>query len=776
MAVVPPRKAARGRDQDRLIVYLRLEGTAVLSTGEYVQSASRAAVAFYKTPGTVTAALRSAAVSIHEPLRERNLLSPTRGRYVVGLVAMAAIRESILTLLLSGPMQAFLFSAEGSRHITDTLAGKGLGLSESPPYYFSQITLEPNDRLLLCGRTPSSWESALQDASPASLEATRRRLMAVTSEDLNAVLLQATEGDGVLTILRMPADDRVPSSPLEWSGALPMEAERDGPVGEGADIQPAASSFGSRQSGAISAGPDATAEAEPDRPQVHLPQPSAYGIPPERHEYDPLVEQFLPTASAPGSLPQAWTTGSGEVAKQVSSTHGTLGQRLPDLQSEGALRAAKMAAACIQAFRQVTERISQGVRVFLPRLLPGADQNPWSFSSPAMVFIAVLVPLVVVTVASAVYFRYGRSVQYEQYLVQAQDAQAQALSLTDAAAQREAWQRELFYLDRAEGYNETSETRALRAQAQQSLDGLQGIVRLKFQPVLSNGAGVQIGRLAAGENDLYLLDAERGAILHVPLSSNGFQLDTAFGCAPGSYGGYSVGPLVDIVALPTVNTINATVLGVDAAGNLLYCAPGQVAQAIPLPPPDTNWGRVKAFTLDGGNLYVLDSQSHAVWVYAGKDGAYVDRPYFFFGGQIPELDDAIDLAVNADDLYILHSDGHISTCSYSRIEAVPTRCVDPASLSNPFPAYRQIDLFSQAHFTQMMFTPAPQSALLLLDSDGQGVFRFEPRSLELGSQLRPLAGRANPLPAGSVDAMTIGPNHVLYLALQDRIYFAADTP
>ena len=131
--------------------------------------------------------------------------------------------------------------------------------------------------------------------------------------------------------------------------------------------------------------------------------------------------------------------------------------------------------------------------------------------------------------------------------------------------------------------------------------------------------------------------------------------------------------------------------------------------------------------------------------YVGKDGTFVDRPYFFFGGQIPELDDAIDLAVNGDDLYILHSDGHLSTCSYSRIETVPTRCVDPAPLVNPLPAYRDLDLFSEAHFTQMMFTPAPDSALLLLDSDSQGVFRFAPRSLELQSQLRPLAGRDNPL-------------------------------
>jgi hypothetical protein len=263
----------------------------------------------------------------------------------------------------------------------------------------------------------------------------------------------------------------------------------------------------------------------------------------------------------------------------------------------------------------------------------------------------------------------------------------------------------------------------------------------------------------------------------VALTNGGFQQDAAFNCVPGAYGTYSVGPLVDILAMPTVNTINATVIGVDAAGDLLYCAPGQVAQAIPLPPPDTNWGRVTAFTLDSGNLYVLDAPSRAVWVYVGKDGAFVDRPYFFFGGQIPALEDAIDLAVNGDDLYILHSDGHLSACSYSRIETKPTRCEDSVALLNPFPAYREVDLFSEAHFTQMMFMPAPDSNLLLLDADSQGVFRFTQRlPLELQNQLRPMAGRANPLPQGPIGAMTISPNHVMYLAVQDKVYFAVDSP
>jgi hypothetical protein len=742
MATQPPRKAARGRDQDRVVVYLLSTGNAALSTGESVQMASRAAVAFYETPGTLTAALRTAAESLNKPLYDRNISGPGHGQYAAGLLALVALRESQLTLLLSGPMHAYVLGSQGAQHIFDTLSGKGLGLGTSTPHYFSQVTLQANDRLIICAKTPAPLESALQDASPASLEATRRRLMNLAGEDINAVLLQVTEGIGRLTVLRPAVEEKV-SAPVVSMPAL-VEAAQE---------------------------PAAVAEVE----DVRTSQPSAYAIPAEPKDETPApAETPVPTPVSFGALPRARDRKArrSERASVVSPSEPSAPRR----PSRRTRQAAKTITGGMQAWRQAVERINQSLQRFMPRLLPGSDQNAWTQSAPALAFIALLVPLVVVTIASVVYFRYGRSVQYEDYLVQARNAGAQAASLSDAAAQREAWQQELFYLDKAETYNQSGETETMRAQAQQSLDSLQGIVRLQFQPVLSSGLGAQISRLAASENDVYALDGQGGGILHVTLTSSGFQRDNAFNCMPGSYGGYTVGPMVDLLAMPAINTINASVIGIDAAGNLLYCAPGQVAQAIPLPPPDTNWGRVKAMSLDAGNLYVLDAQSHAVWAYVGKDGTFVDRPYFFFGSQIPQLTDAIDLAVNGDDLYILHSDGHLSTCSYSRIETVPTRCVDPAPLVNPLPAYRDLNLFSEAHFTQMMFTSAPDSALLLLDSDSQGIFRFAPRSLELQGQLRPLAGRDNRLPQGAVGAMTVSPNHVLYFSLQDKIYFATDSP
>ena len=236
--------------------------------------------------------------------------------------------------------------------------------------------------------------------------------------------------------------------------------------------------------------------------------------------------------------------------------------------------------------------------------------------------------------------------------------------------------------------------------------------------------------------------------------------------------------MIDLIALPKVNALNASVMGIDATGTLLYCAPDQVPQAIPLPAlPNTNWGHITSVALDSGNLYILDAQSRAVWVFVGKDSTFVDSPYFYFGNEIPaNIDSAIDLAVVSDDMYMLHADGHLSTCTFSRLSEVPTRCQDPAPRIDNYPAHRDINIFQMAHFTQMTMTSPPNSVILLLDSANQSVFRFSPRSFEFQSQVTGYTGKANPFQRGTVSAMAVSPNYMLYLAIGDQVYFATNMP
>jgi hypothetical protein len=759
MAVAPPRRPARGRGTDRLLIYLTMAGTTQFTSRENQQLMGQMAAQFYRTPGSLTSALRAAAENLNQALLERNRRTGGEGQYAIGWMVLGALRDTQLLLLMCGPTHVFWLRPGGTEHVYNpALSGKGLGLSQTTNLYYARVDLQPSDRLLFCGQVPTAWEQTLlNDRSPASLGATYRRLMTLSGGDLNAVLIQVQPGTGQVNLLNpSQAELYAPSQPRSVSEPVAPALPPAGASSDYSEDQPASPEL----EGAMSEAPATSS-------------PPAYGIPPSpATELPPTNEWFAElqdSSVSPSPSQQADAPAISEMGTSRTTPRPAVGTR----------QAARWLVVAMQTGQRLWGAFVDRLRNFLPRLLPGAQSDqPLTLSTSTMAFIAIAVPLVVVTIASLVYFHYGQGAQFESYLAQADLARTQALGLDDPAKQAETWQAVLFYLDKAEAYRTTDETQNMRQQAQNSLDTLLGIVRLDFLPAFTEGLGrsVNISHLAANDADLYMLDTEKGNVLHASLSGRGYQLDNTFNCDPGSYGSYQVGPLVDILALPKNNTLNAGVLGIDSNGNLLYCSPGETAQAIPLPPPDTNWRRIAAFTLDNGNLYVLDSAARAVWVYIGQQGAFVDRPLFFFGEQIPPLEDAIDLAVNGDDLYVLHADGHLSTCSYSHNSNVPTRCVDPAEMTNPFPATQGAGIFTQAHFTQMLFNSPPDSAILLLDADGRSIFRFSPRSLELQNQLRSQPGRDDPLPTGPAKAMTVSSNHVLYLAVGDQVYFSTDAP
>lgn len=765
LALAPPRNAARGREQDRLIAYLVLAGNSAFTASEYHDLAEGAARVYYQTPRAVTSALRASADFVNKTLLERNMSTSARGQYALGWLLLASIRDTQCILSFSGPMQAYWFGQDETRQFYEpAISGKGLGSSQSVSIHYTQTSLNAGDLLLLCGRVPNAWVAPLGDAKPSSLEAMRRRLTTLTHEDLNAVLIQPKEGTGAFNFLRTtppPPEEKVEDA------APPPEPSPSLPTPEQTESTPA-----------------------------HLLQPSAYAIPPQEEEAtDPLAglpRQTTPR-NFPASIPRAKPKPEPEpmpddaAEEEIAVEEEDLPQPAPNIEtkpepprepSQRARQTAKTVATGIQSMRRWSEVVGEKLRNFLPRLLPNTDAAETTSmpSSTLMMFMAILIPLTIVTIASVVYLRYGRSEQYDAYLRQAQQMREQALALSNPIEQRKAWENVLLNVDRAEEHRQTTETINLRKEAESNLDVLLGITRMKFNPAFTAKPGIEISRMAAGDDGLYLLDAANGEALRAfPAGGGGFQMDSTFNCKPGVYGNYTVGPLVDILALPVVNFIDATLLGIDANGNLLYCKPGQVGQAIPLPPPDTNWGRVTGFALDNGMLYVLDAPSRAVWVYNGKDGTYIDRPYFFFGQQTP-TQDVIDFVVSGDEMYMLHADGRLSTCSYSRIETSASNCEDPLRLENPFQAYHDIDLFGAAHFTQILYAAPPDPSILLLDADGQSLMRFAPRTLELQNQFRPTAGSGNPIPAGTVGAVAVSPDHVLYLAVNGQVYFAVNMP
>ena len=806
LAVTPPRRTARGRENDNLIVYLMLSGNATFSAAELKTLINNSATAFFQTTGSLTFAMRKIAENINNTLLERNLSTTGRGQYALGHLVLAVVRAEQCTLLLNGPTHAVWVSEGKSRHIYDpALSGKGLGSSQSIQSYFSQVEFHTQDLLALCGKFPKDWEAdLLNERPPASLEASYRKLT-MTHGDLNAALIQAHSGHGTLTILRPEVSPTRQAQSVVVVDA-PQGAVINEPVAATESEPPAEKELDEMVSNSAAATPSIT-EEELDALAdfaAHMVQPSAYAIPPQPDNLPPLPKQETETSTAtsshgfPTSIPRAKSgkpvstpiIATGTEAEEEEEAEEEIQDPIlveskprrvrSNAHAEATRQMAKVMVGGIKTGRRVNERLGSFVQKSITRLLPGAEsKQTLAMPTYVLVFIAVIIPVLVVTIASVVYLSFGQSVQYDELYGQALNQRAVATSETDPVRQRNGWQSILTTLDKADTYRQTKESEALRADARANLDKLMGILRLEFIPAFANGlsGSTQISRLAASESELYMLDAERGSVLHASYNGHSLSLDSSFNCQPGTYAGYDVGTLVDILALPKVNGVGATLLGIDGSGKLLYCSPGQVPQAFALPAlPNTNWGRITAFALDNGNLYVLDATSHAVWVFIGQDSVFTDTPYFYFSNQIPNLDNAIDMAVSGDDLYILNADGHLIACTFSRISETPTRCQDPAQYIDNFPAHRDMGVFTQAHFTQLALTSPPNPVILLLDSDYQSVYRLTPRSLELQNQVTGYAGKGNPFQSGPVGAMTVSPNYVLYLAIGNQVYFAPNLP
>ncbi len=182
------------------------------------------------------------------------------------------------------------------------------------------------------------------------------------------------------------------------------------------------------------------------------------------------------------------------------------------------------------------------------------------------------------------------------------------------------------------------------------------------------------------ENDLYLLNGNGGNVLRALRTGKGYELDPAFECGPNP----QIGPLVDIEPAPKDNSFKATLLGMDARGNLLYCIPGkQPMSQFPNIPQASEQG-LRAFAISSGNLYVLDPGNNQVWLYRNMD--INSPPNEYFSADRPnDVQGMIDMAVTGEDVYLLHKDGYIVKCSYGGYAEAPTRCEDPAIYNDDRP-------------------------------------------------------------------------------------------
>jgi hypothetical protein len=806
-----PRGAARGRAQEQLVLNLVMLGSSPLSAIGLRQLLVRLSQVYFKTPGSVTAAQRVVADSVNNYLLERNLHSASTGRQAIGSLNLAVVRNQTLYLAQSGSAQAFLISPQLVQQFSDPqMASRGLGLTSNTAIRYYQGELTEASYLVLSANAPAVWsKTTLAGSSSGGLEALRRRLLDQSLPNLSAVLVQVKTGKGRVIQPSAPSSPAATSQPLhapepyrpepvQPSSTPPVNLEpQQAPVAPPITAEPPASlpvTSIPTQVGQTAAptSPASIERTPPSDVQATSPaEPPTHSTPVRQPEITRSTSAETAMAAAP-TVPQAAKrttrpTRSGSAfffnrkpkvaaGKEATAPAPTQATALPQenkpRRSSTFLRGV---SAFLSSARALNQRISQGLQTAVTRLLPGNNTALPGLSNTAMIFIAVAVPVVVVAVAMVVYFDKGRSEYYRVYFTQAQLSANQAVQMKDVESARTIWKGTLAQLDKAENYQKTTESQALRQQAWNTLDKLDGLERLDFKQITSTelGKGVNITRIVAFGSELYLLDASKGRILYFVQTSHGYEVDTTFSCGPGGQSGDGrVGPLVDMVAMPVNNKFKASLAAVDAAGNLMYCMPGGTPIAFPLVAPDINWGQVTAMKLDSNILYVLDPKTNSIYYYElNVDNDYRDPPKKLFENP-PDITNGIDIAINSNEIYILHDDGTLTDCTVNNPLIAPTRCTYPAV----FVEFRKDrapnpTTFAGTRFTQILYTPPPGPSLYILDANAATIYHFSvtlnlQRLLGAGSQL--VLSQSSP----TATAFTINKNRTAFLAWGNRVYYA----
>ena len=726
----PPRRTARGRGNDRLILYVSFFGNVRVPPQQHAELLASLAESYYDKSGTVTSALKVQAESLNDFLLQRNLRGGKSGQQVTGFLTQLVIRDNVLYMAQSGPAHGFLLSPGHIDHWHDPqTSGRGLGLSRTAPVRYFQSSLEPGNLLLVTAELPKEWnDTTIKGAHGQALASLRRRFLGQAGHELSAILVEAQAGQGQLSLVRSPASlERVPTQTKAPVKAPPQR---------------------------------------PAPPPIETPPP-VIAEQPEGQPWEP-VEQA--PAETPIAEPQASTPLQNQAA--VSSSPVQPAQELPQFTVGQPKRGNPFASAGL-TFIEVVRRFSAassnfllGARRWLTRMLP--VEEDFELPGRTMAFIAVGVPVVVITISLVVWLQIGRVRQFDQYFSSANVRTEYALTVAEGDEKRSALTDALFYLDIAEQFQTTDESSALRVQAQEALDDLDGIARLDFRATLSSplANSARITQMVASGTDLYMLNGEDGGVSRAFLTGNGYEVDRNFSCRPGPYGAIIVGELVDIAAMPRDNEQGAAIVAMDGNGNLLYCLNEESPFAVQLVTPDSQWGQPLAMNVEEESLYILDPLTNAVWIYFGGTEAFREAPRFFFANQVPAMGDTIDLALNRDELYLLHSDGGMTTCQFGASVDTPTRCTDPAFFVDNRNG-SSVEQMPETRFVQIVRTPPPEPSIFLLDELSNSIYHFSLR-LNLIQQYRSI----NELPDQAATALAISPSRTIFLAIGNQVYSA----
>lgn len=735
-AAAPPKRPVRSRAEDMLILSLIASGGAEPSQDVLQGWLEKLAQDFYKTSGSVTAALRTLVETLNLTMMEKNLQSSGQGSAVAGALNLAAIHRHNLYLAQSGPAHAFFLTDRGLEHFYDaSLSDRGLGFSRTPNIRYYQSGLGTSGYLFMTDTPPESWtEGLLMIGGFPDLSQLRRRLLNQAPSEFRLDLVRMMPGEGQVYAQQPTA----PAPQTETAAAQALEAS-----------PPAVSSMPDEE---VFEAPDESVLEDTQKIRRQSPEPQE----PARPEaVNPKKEQVRPTqfAGLPVSEP--------------------LQQQREQLKEKGL----QGLAAFFEWRRGVKARVDAFFKKLLPKASLDSQDGEPKLSKKTMLIVALLVPVVVTAIAAGIYLARGHAMQYDYYYEQAVTHSTNGQTAEDSDEQRSEWQQALTLLDQAESYRVTDESTALREQTQDALDLLDGAVRLEYHPAIIGtfSSDIYITQIVSFGTDLYLFDEAGGRVIHAERTSQGYEVDADFVCSAGSYSTGTVGSLVDITTLPINNTYQAHILAADGVGNVAYCAPDEDPIVQTLPTSSGVTPEVKRITYASGYLYVLDTYADTVRVYLATDGQFLDEPTDFFegietGGK-PDISQIVDLTVNGQELYLLREDGMLVDCVSSGLSSEPVICENPVTyLDSREGREDQTVTMPESSYDSILYTEPPDPAVNILDATNADIYQFS-LQFKLYQRLRPDMGDYE-VNSTTATAFTIGIDRIAYLAFGNQVFYA----
>lgn len=787
-----PKRSARGREDDILLIYLGFTGPNPVPDADLKKWQERLAALFFQSSGSVTNALKVVVEALNKPLFLENDRFEEASTWRTANLCLVVLHHGTLFISQDGKTRAMLIRQNSRTLLFDpTLDSRGLGVTALPKPHFFQSELADGDVLLLSTDFPEAWIPLALTST--DVEALWSRLIQAEAALGPCALVDIRAGQGKVlsgTALSVPVPT-APGEPSQQALLTPdVEEQHPAEVAEEktstqsvTEVQPEKLAETSKESslaedlfGHLAIAPTVLPEV-PDKPEpeVSAEAPEAE-IPSQELEKAPEPsldkdEEEMEAVALPGQ-PEAVVAAIQPEEAAAESLEPVVRETKPKASipveqiKQTAYNGVARSAGWLKKMEdKAALAMGEGSAAPMETVTPAA-QLPASVKF----LIAILVPIVVVALAAMLFNARGLEDQYQYFLAQAQAAAGNAVQMNTAESQREGWNQTLAWLDKAAAYRVSDEVTTLRARAQAGLDGLDGAVRLVYKPAFDPALypGLSIQSIIPINNDIYLLDGKSGKVLHMGLKSGTYEQDTSFVCGPGTYEGVSVGALVDVAVIPINNPAKAPILGIDANGNILYCAIGRTPVGVSLIAPAAGWGKIQGISFDSGRLFVMDPINNVVWIYRGFSTQFDREPDSYFGDVPTRLGTAIGLAAGGDELFILYEDGHTSHCLASNVTG-ELECQDPYLFQDGRQGVPALD-FTDLRFSRLSYSPPPDPSIYFLEPTKAELYQFSLR-LNLNRILRASGGSAL-LPSRPVTAFSVSANRVVFLAYENALYSA----